>query len=420
MIGARHMSRVCFKRSPNLLFHAALQQHVYPPDIGTSGHAGSHVQRYPAFVVRTLLHPSLPHQERRGMSAPSAPSSTVDTLVERGVAAVKHGDHQQALALFIDALQRDPHHEIAWLWLSGAVTTDAERRYCLEQVVAINPQHPGAQLGLAYLPSDAGSRSPLAPTMKSDGRCTEPGCAAPVSRPGHTLCYRHWKAQQQGGSRASSPVQERITASTLGERYGLSSMQLNAVLAELGWISRDGQGWQVTAHGQALGGMQQVHPRSRVPFVVWPPTISDNRILHATIQSFRGESLPSAAEVVGADRQFRDRFPAQHRTTDGHLVRSKAELLIDNWLYMAGIVHAYERQLPIQEEVYCDFYLPTGKVYVEYWGLEQDAVYAARKQAKRALYAKYQLQLIELTDAEIRSLDDCLPKLLLRFGITVS
>lgn len=354
------------------------------------------------------------------MSAPSAPSITVDTLVERGVAAVKHGDHQQALALFIDALQRDPHHEIAWLWLSGAVTMDAERRYCLEQVVAINPAHPGAQLGLAYLPVDSGSRSPLAPAMKRDGRCTEPGCGVAVSRPGHTLCYSHWKARQHGGVAEPASKQPRMTATALGERYGLSPAQLNTLLAELGWISKDGQGWQLTPHGLALGGVQQVHPRSRVPFVVWPPTISDNRILCTTIQSFRGESLPTPAETIGAERQFRDRFPARHRTTDGHLVRSKAELLIDNWLYMAGIVHAYERQLPIQEEVYCDFYLPAGKVYVEYWGLEQDAAYAARKQRKRALYAKYQLQLIELTDAEIRSLDDCLPKLLLRFGITVN
>jgi hypothetical protein len=154
--------------------------------------------------------------------------------------------------------------------------------------------------------------------------------------------------------------------------------------------------------------------------VVWPDAIRRNRAFQATVESVRGESVAPVAEPSGAERGFRERFPARHRTTDGHLVRSKAELLIDNWLYMAGIVHAYERQLPIQEEAYCDFYVPAGKVYIEYWGLEQDAAYAARKEAKRVIYQRYQLQLIELTDREIRSLDDCLPKLLLRFGITVS
>ncbi len=122
----------------------------------------------------------------------------------------------------------------------------------------------------------------------------------------------------------------------------------------------------------------------------------------------------------GGESSFRDKFPPQHRTTDGHWVRSRAEQLIGNWLYMAGIVHAYERQLPIEEDMYCDFYIPAGKVYLEYWGMERDAKYAARKQAKLALYHKYSLNLIELADEHIRNLDDCLPKLLLKYGVVVS
>jgi len=34
----------------------------------------------------------------------------------------------------------------------------------------------------------------------------------------------------------------------------------------------------------------------------------------------------------------------KYRTEDGHWVRSKAELIIDNWLYRGRIVHAYERR----------------------------------------------------------------------------
>jgi hypothetical protein len=101
------------------------------------------------------------------MSALGAPPVTIETLVERGIAAVKQGEHAQARTLFADALRRDPRHEIAWLWLSGEVTTDAERRFCLHQVVAVNPAHRGAQLGLAYLPADSGSLSPLARPAKT-------------------------------------------------------------------------------------------------------------------------------------------------------------------------------------------------------------------------------------------------------------
>ncbi len=70
--------------------------------------------------------------------------------------------------------------------------------------------------------------------------------------------------------------------------------------------------------------------------------------------------------------------------------------------------------------MYCDFYIPAGKTYIEYWGLERDSKYAGRKQAKLELYHKYALNLIELTDDHIRNLDDHLPKLLLKFGVAVS
>jgi hypothetical protein len=71
-------------------------------------------------------------------------------------------------------------------------------------------------------------------------------------------------------------------------------------------------------------------------------------------------------------------------------------------------------------QVYCDFYIPTGKVYIEYWGLDADPKYRARKQTKQELYRKHGLNLIELTDEHMRNLDDELPKLLVKFGVVVS
>jgi hypothetical protein len=114
--------------------------------------------------------------------------------------------------------------------------------------------------------------------------------------------------------------------------------------------------------------------------------------------------------------EFREKYPPTHRTEDGHLVRSKAEALIDNWLYHAGIVHAYERKIPIKENVYSDFYLPKGNAYIEYWGL-QEPKYLRRKGEKIAIYKKYKLSLIEIENKEISNIDDILPKKLLQFGI---
>lgn len=79
-----------------------------------------------------------------------------------------------------------------------------------------------------------------------------------------------------------------------------------------------------------------------------------HQVLTSTIQDIQGTKSIESEVNKKADTQndSREKFEAKHRATDGHFVRSKAEMLIDNWLYMAEIVHAYERKLPIEEDVY--------------------------------------------------------------------
>jgi hypothetical protein len=117
-------------------------------------------------------------------------------------------------------------------------------------------------------------------------------------------------------------------------------------------------------------------------------------------------SMPTKEEKDAND--FRNKFPATCITADGHRVRSKAEQIIDNWLYHQKIAHAYERKLPIEEDVYCDFFIPLGKVWIEYWGLEESK-YKKRKETKKKIYAKHDMKLIELTDKDIEKIDDVMP-----------
>lgn len=87
---------------------------------------------------------------------------------------------------------------------------------------------------------------------------------------------------------------------------------------------------------------------------------------------------------------------------------------------MASLVHAYERKLPVEEEVYCDFYIPSGKVYIEYWGDQKSPEYLSRKRKKQLIYQKYEFNLIELSELHIKNLDDHLPQMLRDFGIFIS
>jgi len=205
-----------------------------------------------------------------------------------------------------------------------------------------------------------------------------------------------------------------LTVTRLGEFYELPRRRVNLLLSELGWIKRYLKGWQVTAQGEAVGGRQQTDQQSGVPYVVWPRTLRDNPDWCNALQRFQDNLSPS----IHTD--------ATCVALDGHGLRSAGEVRIDNWLYMAEIAHACYRPLPLlytgeegidgTSPLTSDFYLPQGKVYIEYWG-HSDSAYLKQKMRKRELYQQYQLNLIELEENDLDALDTLLPRELLKYGI---
>ncbi len=156
--------------------------------------------------------------------------------------------------------------------------------------------------------------------------------------------------------------QRLITSTVIGKEFEISAKKVNSILSELGWINKALKGWQVTGHGKKLGGVQSESRDTGAPYVRWPESIVKVRALLDSVDDVKGSdktAVKSSAEF-SETVSFREKFPAKHRAADGHMVRSKAEMVIDNWLYMAELIHAYERKLPIEEDVYCDFYIPTG------------------------------------------------------------
>jgi hypothetical protein len=218
---------------------------------------------------------------------------------------------------------------------------------------------------------------------------------------------------------------KRLNATAIGKHFDVSSQRLNLILSELGWLEKDIAGWSLTKLGKSIGGKQFEHESSGGTYVLWPETVLTNKRLNEVFQEAdpgkQETKTVSTTSTNGAatPEDIRLKFDAKFRTIDGHYVRSKAEMIIDNLLYQYKLVHAYERKLPIDEEVLSDFYLPAGQGYIEYWGMEDDPKYAERKQKKKELYAKHEIPLIELNDGDIQNLDDFLPKKLLKFGIKV-
>ena len=99
-----------------------------------------------------------------------------------------------------------------------------------------------------------------------------------------------------------------------------------------------------------------------------------------------------------------DSYEGRYTCKDGHVVKSKSERDIDNYLFEHGISHAYEKELPYgateKEILHPDFFLPNylGKdkhVYLEHWGYnENNLQYTKTKKFKMPIYRDLGVTLI--------------------------
>ena len=217
---------------------------------------------------------------------------------------------------------------------------------------------------------------------------------------------------------------DTLTSTQIGGQYKLSAQRVNAQLSELGWIEKSNVGgWKITQFGKKNGGYE-LEAQTGLPYVVWNTEILNNDVFLNSIHAATGDNYNApnnAIEIKGlTSDEVRLKYEALYRAQDGHRVRSRAEAMIDDYLYTNGIVHAYERALPgLEETVLSDFYIPKGKVYIEFWGME-DSKYLERKKKKKEIYSSEGFNLIELTDEDLKNLDDVLPRQLRKFGISVS
>ncbi len=143
----------------------------------------------------------------------------------------------------------------------------------------------------------------------------------------------------------------------------------------------------------------------------YPKAILDEKELQELIQLFEQKSLLSEEE-----KMLRLQLPQNIHCYDGHMVRSKPEKDIDDWLYDHRICHGYEPELPFREvEKNADFivHIPGKKdVYIEYWGLKTSE-YEENKKRKIELYNRYNLELLEICPENLKNLSSLLSERLL-------
>ena len=56
----------------------------------------------------------------------------------------------------------------------------------------------------------------------------------------------------------------------------------------------------------------------------------------------------------------------RYKSDSGDTVKSRAELIVANWLFYRGIDFIYEKKTPTKERMISDFYLTQSDVYIEF------------------------------------------------------
>ncbi len=198
-----------------------------------------------------------------------------------------------------------------------------------------------------------------------------------------------------------------LNATNLAHKWDIPARLVNLLLAEKGLIKKHIRGWLLTGKGKALGGQQQ-EAESGIPFVTWPETILDEPEIIASLLQIHGD--------VGLDGQ---------RAIDGHTVNNAVQRRINNWLYLARVVHARDYLLMWEtESAVADFYVPEAELCIECWAdqlaMEHNrAAVIAGELEKQQLYKKHKIAYIEFNNENIHQIDEVLARELLRRGLAV-
>lgn len=196
-----------------------------------------------------------------------------------------------------------------------------------------------------------------------------------------------------------------VSATVMGRELQLSAQTVNRLLAERGWIYPDAKGWRLTDAGKAQGALQREDERTGIPYVVWTPDICAHPVLMRSVALITSEFDDGPATLL--------------QTLDGHHCASQVCSRICNWLYLAGVTHAVDVWLPVEEAVRCDLYLPDIQLFIDDWTIDTGASTLASRINRQSLCEQHRLNLLQVDDEAAGQLDEWLPRELRKRGLDI-
>jgi hypothetical protein len=147
-------------------------------------------------------------------------------------------------------------------------------------------------------------------------------------------------------------------------------------------------------------------PIQNVGFIIMCAALTEVVIAYAGLKIGGYFAKAPAATEERAER---------YKCDDSHIVKSRGEALIDNWLARQGVKHQYEDTIELGgNRLMYDWYLPDDDVYIEFWGYHSEK-YEARRKEKERLYAEHHKKLVGIEDADLSDINQRVKDKLMQF-----
>lgn len=217
----------------------------------------------------------------------------IQLLLREAVASARSGNRSWAQECLGRILKADPYNEEAWLWMSTVLETPAEKRFCLEKVLAVNPQNAQAQAGLLYL--DQQSRGPIKPLVV----------------PKRTLCPMCGEPNQPQAFQCANCGQDLFVACpSCGERVDIDRPACAACGQEIGDV---GTGAAFFFH---LGELYLQHGQAKRALETWDKTLFLNpdypRVAEVAAEAFLATGQRDLA-IQSLERALEESDDAEHK-----------------------------------------------------------------------------------------------------------
>lgn len=219
-------------------------------------------------------------------------------LLNQAIVAIRAGDLDGGRKLLESVLETDPKNENAWLWMSAAVSTDDERRHCLQQILNINPDNAQAKRGMEKLgppPSAAEETENLEAELgdmqdlmadfaafdQSEGE--QAGQPAPGDAAGYT-----WALEPEQRDLASEAGTGEVDLEALFKSFDEASEAAESEAQVLEWDFDKAKAGKAPAAGeQALSGEEALDR-----FLGVEPSVEDKRGFYEE-DARRGKAVPA-------------------------------------------------------------------------------------------------------------------------------